>query len=157
ASAAEALPLVRGPQRRSMQMWDGDVSYLAWEDAFPKSPTLHFAHANGFNALTYRWLLGQLSGGFRVYASDLRGHGHTTLAANPKGMQSWLIYRDDISRWIEAVDGRPKLLAGHSLGATASLMAAIAKPHMVSGLVLAEPVIMPPRYLRWLSIVRAVG
>jgi pimeloyl-ACP methyl ester carboxylesterase len=155
--AAEAVPLVRGPQRRAMQMWDGDVSYLAWEQAPAKAPAIHFAHGNGFNALTYRTLLEPLSPGFRVYASDMRGHGHTTLAANPKGMQSWQIYRDDILRWIEALDGRPKLLAGHSLGATASLMAAIAKPQKVSGLILAEPVIMPPRYLRWLSLMRSFG
>ena len=157
SGAAEAVPIVRGPQRRSMQMWDGDVSYLAWEEASPKAPALHFAHANGFNALTYRWLLGGLASGFRVYASDLRGHGLTTLAANPRGMQDWLIYRDDILRWIEALDGRPKLLCGHSMGATASLTAAIAKPQMVTGLVLAEPVIMPPSYLRWLKIVHALG
>ena len=50
SSAAEAVPMVRGPQRRSMQMWDGDVSYLAWEEASAKAPVLHFAHANGFNA-----------------------------------------------------------------------------------------------------------
>jgi pimeloyl-ACP methyl ester carboxylesterase len=157
SGAAEAVPFVRGPQRRSMQMWDGDVSYLAWEDASPKAPVLHFAHANGFNALTYRLLLGQLAGGFRGYASDLRGHGLTTLKANPKGMHSWLTYRDDILRWMEAFDGRAKLLAGHSLGATASLMAAIAKPGMVTGLVLVEPVIMPPSYLRWMKIMRAFG
>jgi pimeloyl-ACP methyl ester carboxylesterase len=157
SGAAEAVPLVRGPQRRSMQMWDGDVSYLAWEDASPKAPALHFAHATGFNALTYRRMLTQLATGFRTYASDLRGHGLTTLAANPKGMADWLIYRDDILRWIEGIDGRPKLLAGHSLGATVSLMAAIAKPRMVSGLVLAEPVIMPPAYLRWLSWMRWLG
>jgi pimeloyl-ACP methyl ester carboxylesterase len=157
SGAAEAVPLVRGPQRRSMQMWDGDVSYLSWEDASSKAPILHFAHANGFNALTYRLMLSQLASGFRIYASDLRGHGLTTLAANPKGMASWLIYRDDILRWMEALDGRPKLLAGHSMGATASLMAALAKPRMVSGLVLVEPVIMPPRYLRWLRLMRRFG
>jgi len=157
SGAAEAVLIARGAQRRTMRMWDGDVSYLAWEDASPRAPALHFAHANGFNALTYRLLLNQLAGGFRVFASDLRGHGQTTLAANPKGMQSWLTYRDDILRWIEGLDGRPKLLAGHSMGATASLMAAIVKPQMVTGLVLTEPVIMPPRYLRWLKIIRAFG
>ena len=157
SGAAKAVPIVRGPQRRSMQMWDGDVSYLAWEEASAKAPALHFAHANGFNALTYRWLLDRLASGFRVYANDLRGHGLTTLAANPKGMQSWLTYRDDLLRWMEALDGRPKLLCGHSMGATASLMAAIAKPQTVTGVVLVEPVIMPPRYLRWLKIIRALG
>src|SRR6185436_12357149 len=82
-----------GPERRSVKMWDGEVSYLAWEEAGFKAPSVHFAHANGFNAQTYRFLLAGLAADMRVYASDLRGHGQTTLAANPKGMRSWLIYR----------------------------------------------------------------
>src|SRR5262245_51640214 len=86
------------PLRRAMKMWDGDVSYLAWDQADPRMRSVHFAHANGFNALTYRALLEPLTREMRVYASDLRGHGQTTLAANPKGMTSWLIYRDDILR-----------------------------------------------------------
>lgn len=145
------------PARRSIKMWDGDVSTLQWETADVRSPAVHFAHANGFNALTYRSLLDPLSSDMRIVASDLRGHGMTTLAANPKGMRSWHIYRDDIVRTLNELDGRPKMLAGHSMGATASLMAALAKPNWVTGLVLVEPVIMPPAYIRWMNIMRAVG
>jgi pimeloyl-ACP methyl ester carboxylesterase len=130
---------------------------LAWEAADVRAPAMHFAHANGFNALTYRTLLEPLADDMRLYASDLRGHGQSTLAANPKGMQSWLIYRDDIVRTLNELDGRPKMLAGHSMGATASLMVALAKPAWVTGLVLVEPVIMPPQYVRWMKIARALG
>ncbi len=157
-TAAAARRKVRhGPVRRAITMWDGEVSVVAWERAGPRAPALHFAHANGFNALTYRSLLDDLGDEARIFASDLRGHGQTTLAANPKGMRSWLIYRDDILRALQEVDGRPKILAGHSMGATASLMAATAKPGWVTGLVLVEPVIMPPKYLRWMAIMRALG
>ena len=157
-TAAAALRVAPdGPERRSFKMWDGDVSCLVWEDADARAPSLHFAHANGFNALTYRSLLGNLAGDFRIYASDLRGHGQTTLAANPKGMNSWRIYSDDILRTLQELDGRPKMLAGHSMGATASLMAALAKPGWVTGLVLVEPVIMPPKFVRWSRVLRALG
>ena len=155
ATAARVLPV--WPERRTIKMWDGDVSFLAWEDAPIKSPSLHFAHANSFNALTYRSLLDDLSADFRIYASDLRGHSQTTLAANPKGMRTWLIYRDDILKVLQDLDGRPKILVGHSMGATASLMAAAAKPNWVTGLVLIEPVIMPPRLLRWKAFMSALG
>jgi len=155
AAAVGAAQLL--PERRSIKMWDGHVSLLAWETADARAPAVHFAHANGFNALTYRTLLEPLERDMRIYASDLRGHGQTTLAANPKGMRSWLIYRDDIVRTLNELDGRPKLLAGHSMGATASLMAALARPNWVTGLVLVEPVIMPPRYIRWMRIIRALG
>jgi pimeloyl-ACP methyl ester carboxylesterase len=145
------------PERRSVKMWDGEVSLLAWERAGPKAPSLYFAHANGFNAQTYRFLLDDLARDMRVYASDLRGHGLTTLAANPKGMRTWRIYRDDIIKILQELDGRPKILVGHSMGATANLMAAAAKPNWASGLVLVEPVFLLPRTLRWTAIMRALG
>ena len=118
----------------------------------PKAPALHFAHANGFNALTYRLLLGQLCGGFRIYATDLRGHGHTTLAANPKGMRSVA----DLSRRHLALDRGARRAAE---AARRTFAGRDGEPdggdrqaaHGV-GLVLAEPVIMPARYLRWLAI-----
>ena len=157
SSAAAVRTAQSWPERRSIKMWDGEVSYLAWESANPKAPSVHFAHANGFNALTYRSLLDGLSSQMRLFASDLRGHGQTTLAANPKGMRTWLIYRDDILKVLQDLDGRPKILVGHSMGATASLLAAAAKPNWATGLVLVEPVIMPPRYLRWKAIMSALG
>ncbi len=157
-TAAAAVRLAQqAPERRAIKMWDGEVSYLVWEAANVRAPAAHFAHANGFNALTYRTFLDPLARDMRIFASDLRGHGQTTLAANPKGMRSWHIYRDDIMRTLQELDGRPKMLVGHSMGATASLMVALAKPTWVTGLVLVEPVIMPPGYLRWLKIMRALG
>lgn len=150
AVAAEFAP-EEGPVRRPLKMWDGEVSLLAWEDAGAKAPALHFAHANGFNALTYRVLFDKLALDMRIFASDLRGHGKTTLAANPKGMRSWNIYRDDILRTLQELDGRPKILVGHSMGATASLLAALANPGWVTGLVLIEPVLLFRKHLRWLS------
>jgi pimeloyl-ACP methyl ester carboxylesterase len=156
-SAAAARVEPAWPERRTIKMWDGEVSFLAWERANPKAPSLHFAHANGFNALTYRALFNALAPEMRIFASDLRGHGMTTLAANPKGMNTWLIYRDDILKVLQDLDGRPKILVGHSMGATASLLAAAAKPNWATGLVLVEPVILPPRYLRWKAIMGALG
>ena len=148
---------VHWPQRRAIKMWEGEVSTLAWDQASARAPSIHFAHANGFNAQTYRALLDPLAAEMRVYASDLRGHGQTTLAANPKGMRSWQIYCDDLLRLLQELDGRPKLLAGHSMGATVSLMAALMKPSWVTGLVLVEPVILPRPFLRWMRFVRAFG
>jgi pimeloyl-ACP methyl ester carboxylesterase len=157
AGATAARIVEHGPERRTVKMWDGDVSYLAWENAGFKAPSLHFAHANGFNAQTYRFLLEGLARDMRVYASDLRGHGLTTLAANPKGMRTWLIYRDDITKIVQELDGRPKILVGHSMGATASLLAAAAKPHWVTGVVLVEPVILPQSTLRWAGLLKMLG
>jgi pimeloyl-ACP methyl ester carboxylesterase len=128
------------PIRKSAALPDGAVSYLEWEG---DGPALHFAHANGFNAQTYSTLLEPLAGAFHLYASDLRGHGMTTLPAQPGMAKGWRIYRDDLIRLLEMLPQRPLILAGHSMGATASVMAAALRPDLVSGLVLIEPVFMP--------------
>ena len=123
-------------RRSSIDFADGSVSQLVWD---ADAPPLHFAHANGFNAETYRGLLEPLAGRFRIAASDARGHGFTTLPTTPGTAQGWTIFRDDLDRIVP--DG--VILAGHSLGATASLMLAALKPQKVRALVLIEPVLVP--------------
>lgn len=119
---------------------DGDLSVLDFGD--PKRPVdLVFVHANGFNAMTYRSLLAPLSGTLRIWAPDLRGHGVSTLPADPEGRRSWADHRDDLTALLDALDGPPVVMAGHSMGGTSSLLAAAERPDRVSRLVLLDPVI----------------
>jgi pimeloyl-ACP methyl ester carboxylesterase len=103
-----------------------------------------FLHANGFNAMTYRSILGPLSAGLRVLAVDQRGHGASRLAANPDGRRSWKDLRDDLVALLDVLDQPPVVLSGHSMGGTVSILAAALRPKAVSSLVLFDPVIMPP-------------
>ncbi|MDH4385801.1 MAG: alpha/beta hydrolase [Caulobacter sp.] len=105
---------------------------------------LVFSHANGFNALTYRHLLAPVAAeGFRVVAIDQRGHGRSRLEADPRdGHGSWLGYQQDLIGFLETLDQPPRVLAGHSMGGTAGLMAAGARPEMVRSLVLLDPVVL---------------
>lgn len=132
--------------RRSLGLPDGEVSQLVWEGPPSKEtgPLVHFAHANGFNAETYRDLLAPLAQSFRIVASDARGHGFTRLPATPGLAQGWTIFRDDLIAILErlAPEGGA-ILAGHSMGATASLMTAALRPDLVRALVLVEPVLVP--------------
>ena len=128
----------RAAQRETMKLWDGEISYLEWGSS---GPSLLFSHATGFNAETYRALLEPLSARFHVYATDQRGHGFTSLP--PLSPQDWIIYRDDTLRFLDGLDGRPMILAGHSMGAIVSVMAALLRPDLVRGLVLVEPVFVP--------------
>ena len=112
----------------------------------PKRPVdIVFVHANGFNALTYRTLLAPLSGSLRIWAPDLRGHGATTLPAVADGRRHWHDHRDDLVALLEALEGPPVVLAGHSMGGTSALLAAAERPDRVSSLVLFDPVI----WSRW--------
>jgi len=128
------------PSREMIQLTDGAVSSIAWSG---DGPLLHFAHANGFNSETYRGLLAPLSGEFRIVASDARGHGRTTLPATPGLQRNWTIFRDDLIEVLGRIAPEAAILAGHSMGATASLMAAALRPEKVRALVLVEPVLMP--------------
>ncbi|WP_312147179.1 alpha/beta hydrolase [Brevundimonas sp.] len=118
----------------------GEMAVLDFGD--PARPVdLIFAHANGFNAYTYRSLLQPLSGALRIWAPDLRGHGRSQLPARPAGRRSWLDHRDDLIALLDAVDGPPVALAGHSIGGTSGLLAAAERPDRVSRLLLLDPVI----------------
>lgn len=101
-----------------------------------------FLHANGFNALTYRSILQPLSRSLRILALDQRGHGQTTLPANPARRRSWDDLAGDLVAVLDRLD-QPVTLAGHSMGGTASALAAVRRPHKVRRLVLLDPVIMP--------------
>ena len=132
------------PRRLSLPVnnrWgEGRMAVLDFGD-IDRPVDLVFVHANGFNALTCRSLLAPLSGSLRLWAPDLRGHGGTTLPADPRGRRSWADHRDDLIALLEAIDGPPVVLAGHSMGATSALLAAAERPDRVSKLVLFDPVI----------------
>ena len=128
------------PIRKKITLPDGEVSYLDWP---AHGPLLHFTHATGFNAQTYRCLLTPLQGRFHVAAADMRGHGFTTLTASPGPQADWQILAKDLAQVLDSLDRGPAVLAGHSMGAITSLMVAARHPERVRGLVLVEPVLVP--------------
>jgi pimeloyl-ACP methyl ester carboxylesterase len=133
-----------GPGRRAtFTLSGGDMAGIAFGD--PTRPVdLIFLHATGFNALTYREMLAPLGERFHVLAVDLRGHGRTTLASKRFGYASWNRHRDDVLELIDTKIRNPVTLAGHSMGATTSLLAAGLRPDLVRGLALLDPVLLPP-------------
>lgn len=151
-------------RRLTVDLEDGQVSVCAWRGP-ENAPVLHWAHANGFNGQTYAPLLSLLSDRFHVYAWDARGHGRSTLPADPENMRDWGVYRDDLLQLMQFIKSRhdtPVLMGGHSLGGCVSVMAAAKRPDLVQGMVLADPVIIPFRYklamrLAWLLGPRGEG
>jgi pimeloyl-ACP methyl ester carboxylesterase len=145
-------------RRLDVKVPGGVMSVLYWPG--PSHATrapIHFAHANGFNAQTYDSLLAPVAAERAVYAWDARGHGRTRLPADPAKLNTWRTYATDLIALLEALPGGPFVLGGHSMGATASLLAAGERPDLVRGLVLAEPVIMPVRVRLMARAAKALG
>lgn len=103
-----------------------------------------FLHANGFCASAYHSMLAPLGAAHRVLAIDQRGHGRSTLPADPSGRGDWLDLRDDLLAVLDVLGATPVVLSGHSLGGTVALLAAVARPERVRSLVLFDPVLLPP-------------
>jgi pimeloyl-ACP methyl ester carboxylesterase len=139
-----------------IQMAGGVMSVLDIGD--PDRPVdLIWCHATGFNAQTYWPALLPLGGKLRILAVDQRGHGRTTLPADPERLTSWRLYADDLVALI-AAEGikHPVTLAGHSMGGTAALIVADRLGAQAKSLVLFDPVIVP-QSVYWLSQVPALS
>ena len=127
-------------RRVTFEIPGGRMAGIAFGAEKP-TPDIVFLHATGFNAHTYRALLEPLGERFSVLALDARGHGLTTLPARMWGYTSWRRHRDDLIAVLEHFTA-PVTLAGHSMGATVSLLTAGKRTDMVAGLALIEPVIL---------------
>jgi len=144
-------------QQKFFRTPEGDQAYLEWDLAGPDAPAMHFAHANGFNGQTYTLMLNHLARDFHIYAWDARGHGRSTLPATPDLLRGdWDLYRDDLERFVRFI-GRPVILAGHSMGAVASMELAASKPDLAVRLCMVDPVILPPVWLTLWYLAKKVG
>lgn len=124
---------------------DGDFHYLDWGG----SGTLaHISHATGFCAGAYTPLAERLLQSLRVVGMDDRGHGRSTVAADPRKLHNWGIFAKDLQRFLEYLN-EPVIAIGHSRGAVSSMMVAIERPELVRALVLIDPITLPPHW-NWL-------
>lgn len=130
------------PERFSIAFEDGALAGWRWPNA--GKPPLLFCHATGFCASAYKQMLGFLSDGFDIYALDMRGHGRTSLPADPGRLKSWRIYARDIARFLDEKKLEGWTLAGHSMGGVTATLAARGRKD-VTALKLVEPVAMPRR------------
>lgn len=135
-------------RRFQVDVEGGQLSGIAFGDPV-RSADAVFLHANGFNAMTYQSILAPLGLRAHVAGIDLRGHGRSKAPADPSAQRGWNIFRDDIIRALEQIAPEGTVLAGHSMGATIAMLVAARRPDLVKGLVLADPVLLPPPTYRW--------
>ena len=86
---------------------------------------------------TYRLVADELrASGYRVAATDLRGHGDSDATFDEYGD---VATAGDVLALVEHLAGGPAVLVGNSMGAGAAAHAAAERPDLVAGLVLIGP------------------
>ncbi|MFO7549650.1 MAG: alpha/beta hydrolase [Acidimicrobiia bacterium] len=121
---------------------------LAVYEASGLGPTVYLAHATGFCAGVWRAVVGELRAaghGGRVVAWDARNHGASAAASHPL---SWWDLAHDIPAIHAAFPpGGRAMGVGHSMGGAALLMAQV-EYRLFDELVLVEPIVPGPPFLR---------
>ncbi|GAC1331411.1 MAG: alpha/beta hydrolase [Candidatus Dormibacteria bacterium] len=106
-----------------------------------EGPPLVMLHGIGGAKINWMLLAPLLTDTYHVLALDLPGFGETALRGRSAGLDA---QRDLVIRFIEQLAAGPALLMGHSMGGLISMMAAAARPDLVSRMVLFDPA-FPPR------------
>lgn len=117
-------------------------------------PHLHFGHATGFNANTYRRLLEPLMAHANIWAWDMRGHGKSI--TQDLEVSSWKSYYQDMDALLAHI-GAPVILAGHSVGAVCAAAGAVQRPEQVKSLVLIDPVFIMDKEVWWMRLGALLG
>jgi pimeloyl-ACP methyl ester carboxylesterase len=104
-----------------------------WYDERGQGEPLVLLHGGVVDASFFEANIDALAARFRVFALDLRGHGHTP---DVEGPLTYEALAQDTIDFIDAVVGGPAHLVGHSVGAGVALHAALRRPDLIRRLVL---------------------
>src|SRR5256885_16028123 len=118
-----SIPVLDEPRARRISL-PGRGGEMAALDFGPDDRPIDivFSHANGLNARTYRSILAPLAADLRILALDLRGHGATSLTADPEQWNRWQGYAEDLLALLETAGNGPGGTAGHSIRARPRLI-----------------------------------
>jgi len=115
---------------------------------------LHLAHANGFPPGTYRPLAETLAESYHVIALPSRP---LWPGSRPESAPHWRVMADDLVRGLDDLGLKGIVGVGHSMGGDLTLWAAISRPDLFRAVVLVDPVILPPMWLRAAQLFHWLG
>ncbi len=117
-----------------------------------KTPTLLFAHANGYPPDCYTPFFKQLAD-YRIFAMRQRPLWDD---ADPREIDDWQPLSDDLLRFMDEQKMDRTIAIGHSMGGIAILRAALREPERFSRVILLDPVLFPPNFIRFYKIIHAL-
>jgi pimeloyl-ACP methyl ester carboxylesterase len=141
------------PEDHTFKGLDGTFHYLDWGGS---GPLTVLAHATGYCAGLYSPLAEMLLSHLRVVGMDDRGHGLTQAPADPRRLQNWNIFVEDLERFLDYLN-QPAIAIGHSRGAVVAMLLAVKRPDLVRGLILLDPTILPFSWMWWWFLAKKTG
>ena len=118
----------------------GDLCWFEWGQPGVE-PSLLLLHATGFHARCWDQVVAALPGDRHIVAVDLPGHGRSF---RPETLGDWMTIGNAAGAFVSAQFDRPVFGVGHSMGGYLAVRLAAKLPQAFSGLLLVDPVIMPP-------------
>jgi pimeloyl-ACP methyl ester carboxylesterase len=126
-------------EQHELKIGDIRIAYQVTGD--PSAPPMVLLHALGERASDWAPVTPALAERYRVYAVDLRGHGDTDWPGN----YSFQLMRDDAIGLLDHLGLRRVVLVGHSMGAMVAYLLTIARPDLVTRLVIEDAAPPSPR------------
>jgi len=117
-------------------------------------PELLFLHANGYPPDCYKPLLSQLAEHYHVTAMVQRPLWPNS---RPEDIDDWRPLTDDLLHYLNAHQTTPIACVGHSMGGIALLRAALREPERFKAIVLLDPVLFPPYFIRMWRVIFRLG
>ena len=105
-------------------------------------PAVMLSHATGFHGRCFDPVVESLNTDYECTSFDFRGYGDSNLPND--WPVAWQGYCDDALAITKSLQNKNQIIAvGHSMGATALVMAALIEPELYKALILYEPIIFP--------------
>ena len=113
---------------------------------------LHFSHANGFPAGSYKTLFSYLEDEFQIGTIDRLGHHEDYPVTD-----NWAYLVQQLIDELEVSYQQPVYAVGHSLGGLLSMMVAAQRPDLVKGLIMLDAPFLTGFESKGLSWVKRLG
>lgn len=105
-------------------------------------PAVMLSHATGFHGRCFDPVVEFLNTEYECTSFDFRGYGDSNLPND--WSVTWQGYCDDALAIARSLQNKIQIIAvGHSMGATALVMAALIEPELFKALIIYEPIIFP--------------
>jgi pimeloyl-ACP methyl ester carboxylesterase len=116
---------------------------MQFTDFGGRGADVHFAHANAYPPGSYRRMIGRVTDRYSVKAI------HWLPLVQPwrhRNFRDWHELVPDLIEFIETRMEKPVLAAGHSMGATVTMLAATRRPDLFRAIALIDPVFLSLKY-----------